>query len=324
MRRFLPERVTFWSFFSGLALALAFPRVDLASLAWVALIPLFLVMPARPFRSGFTAGVGFFGLVLYWLNIVMTTYGKLNPVFSVTAYLLLVCYLSLFFGTATWAACRFREKLGISPILTLPVVWVALEFLRSFLLTGFPWATLGYSQSNHLMLIQSADIFGVYGVSFLLILTNAVLAEVVGAARSGELRKMPWRGVTVALLLFCLNLGYGFWRLGQNLDGREDTLETALVQGNIDQSVKWDPAFQKGTINRYRDLSLAAERRDGVKLVVWPESATPFYFQDGGPLAAEVTSVPRRSDAFLLFGSPAYQYENRSYRYLNSAFLLSP
>ncbi len=146
----------------------------------------------------------------------------------------------------------------------------------------------------------------------------------MGAARSGELRKMPWRGVAVALLLFCLNLGYGFWRLGQNLDGREDTLETALVQGNIDQSVKWDPAFQKGTIDRYRDLSLAAERRDGVKLVVWPESATPFYFQDGGPLAAEVTSVPRRSDAFLLFGSPAYQFENRSYRYLNSAFLLSP
>ncbi|MEJ2699167.1 MAG: hypothetical protein P8Z70_05855, partial [Desulfuromonadales bacterium] len=85
MRRFLPEKVTFWSFLSGLLLALAFPRVDLASLAWVALVPLFLVMPARPFRSGFTAGIGFFGFVLYWLNIVMTTYGKMNPVFSVAA-----------------------------------------------------------------------------------------------------------------------------------------------------------------------------------------------------------------------------------------------
>jgi apolipoprotein N-acyltransferase len=324
MRRFLPEKVTFWSFLSGLLLALAFPRVDLASLAWVALVPLFLVMPARPFRSGFTAGIGFFGFVLYWLNIVMTTYGKMNPVFSVAAYLLLVCYLSLFFGTATWAACRFREKLGLSPILTLPVVWVALEFLRSFFLTGFPWATLGYSQSDHLALIQSADIFGVYGISFLLILTNAVLAEVIGIARSGDFRKLPWRGMAVAVLLFSLNLGYGFWRLGQNLDGRKDTLETALAQGNIDQSIKWDPAFQKRTVDRYRALSLAAEGRDGVKLVVWPESATPFYFQDGGPLATEVSSVARRADAFLLFGSPAYQFENRSYRYLNSAFLLSP
>jgi apolipoprotein N-acyltransferase len=324
MARRGPDKVTLWSFVSGLLLALAFPRVDLAALAWMALVPLFLVMPARPFRSGFTAGLGFFGLVLYWLNIVMTTYGRMNPVFSVAAYLLLVCYLSLFFGTATWAACRIREKSGLSPVLTLPVLWVALEFLRSFLFSGFPWATLGYSQSARLSLIQSADIFGVYGISFLLILVNAVLAEAVGGLRSGDLRKLPRLGLAAAVILFSLNLGYGYWRLGQDLDARKESLQTALIQGNIDQSVKWDPAFQKTTVDLYRDLSLAADSRNSVNLLVWPESATPFYFQDGGPLASEVDAVPRRTDAFLLFGSPAYQLDNRTYRYLNSAFLLSP
>jgi apolipoprotein N-acyltransferase len=132
MRRFFPDRVTILSFLSGLVLAFSFPRPDLACLAWFALVPLFLFMHERPFHSGFVAGVGFFGPVLYWLNIVMTTYGKMHPVFSVVAFLLLVGYLSLFFAAATWAACRLRERLGLSPLLTLPVLWVALEFLRSF------------------------------------------------------------------------------------------------------------------------------------------------------------------------------------------------
>lgn len=323
MRRLLLDKTILWPLASGLLLALAFPRVNLASLAWVALVPLLLVMDERPFRSGFVAGVGFFGVVLYWLNIVMITYGKMDPVFSVAAYLLLVAYLSLFFGAASWASCRLREKLGLSPILTLPVLWVALEFLRSFLLTGFPWALLGYSQQNHLPLIQSADLFGVYGLSFLLVLANTVIAESVRALRS-ETAKFPWKGVVVVVLLFALNLGYGTWRLGRHPDARSKTLQTALIQGNISQALKWNPALQKATVDRYRDLSEAAARKKPAQLIIWPESATPFYFQNGGPLRAEVRKIPRRTGAYLLFGSPAFQVVNRAYHYLNSAFLLSP
>lgn len=325
MRRFLPDKTTLWSLAAGLVLALSFPKADVASLAWVALVPLLLIMEERPFRSGFVAGVGFFGLVLYWLNIVMVTYGKMNPAFSVAAYLLLVSYLALYFGTATWAACRLREKLGLSPMLTLPVLWVALEFLRSFLLTGFPWALLGYSQQAHLPLIQSADLFGVYGLSFLLVLSNAVIAEALRALGSGEgLGKIPWRGIVALGLLFFLNLGYGYWRLGQHPDLRRKTLQTALIQGDIDQALKWNPAFQKTTVDRYRDFSVAASRKKPVKLIIWPESATPFYFQSGGPLSREVRRVPPHTGAFLLFGSPAYQKINGRYKYYDSAFLLSP
>ncbi len=128
-----PDRSTLIALGSGLVLALAFPRLNLAPLAWFALVPLVLVMDRHPFRSGFAAGIGFFGLVLYWLNIVMTTYGQLHPIFSLAAYLMLVAYLSLFFGAATWAAHRLREHLGWSVIWTLPVFWVGFEFVRSFL-----------------------------------------------------------------------------------------------------------------------------------------------------------------------------------------------
>jgi apolipoprotein N-acyltransferase len=322
--RWAPDPPLATAFGSGLLLALSFPRPDLASVAWFGLVPLFLVMEQRPLRCGFAAGVGFFGLVLYWLNIVMTTYGRLHPVLSVVAYLLLIAYLSLFFGVVTWAACRCRERLGLSPILTLPVFWVALEFLRSFLLSGFPWATLGYSQQSHLSLIQSADLFGPYGLSFLLILSNATLAATVPLLQQKRWRHLPWPALLVTVILFAANLGYGFFRLEGQPDLRKRTLQTLLVQGCIDQSVKWDPAYQARTVAIYRNLSLGRGDEGPVDLVVWPESAVPFYFQEGGPLTEAVVQVPLKTGAYLLLGSPAYEVVNRRERYLNSAFLLSP
>jgi apolipoprotein N-acyltransferase len=322
MKLSLPDRSTLVAFGSGLLLALAFPRLNLAPLAWVALVPLVLVMERHPFRSGFAAGLGFFGLVLYWLNIVMTTYGQLHPVFSLAAYLMLVAYLSLFFGAATWAACRLREKLGWSVVWTLPLFWVAGEFIRSFLFSGFPWATLGYSQISLLALVQSADLFGVYGISFLLLLCNAVLAQSIRARRLGQ--PLPLLSLGLTALLLATNAGYGLLRLQQDLDGRAQTARVALVQGNIDQAVKWDPAYQQATVDRYRDLSRQVVAESGADLVVWPESATPFYYQEGGPLAAEVAAVAAETATPLLFGSPAFEIVNRRPRYLNSAFMLSP
>lgn len=321
LRRLRPDSSTVAALASGILLALAFPRPSLAFLAWIALVPLVATMESRPFRSGFVAGLGFFGLVLYWLNIVMTTYGRLHPALSVVAYILLACYLSLFFGTATWAASRLKEKLSLPVALTLPVLWVALEFLRSFLLSGFPWALLGYSQGHQLALIQSADLFGVYGLSFLIVLVNAALAGALHGLRRRDVKTLPRTALAAAAVLFFANLGYGLWRLGDDLDGREKQLRVGLVQGNIDQSIKWDPAFQGTTIERYRDLSLKVGH--GADLVIWPESATPFYLQDGGPLAEIVLDVPRLTGAGLLVGSPAYEIVNRRPQYLNSAFLLA-
>lgn len=316
-----PDRSTLIALGSGLLLALSFPRLNLAPVAWVALIPLVLVMERHPFRSGFAAGVGFFGLVLYWLNIVMTTYGQMHPLFSLAAYLMLVIYLALFFGAATWAACRLREHLGWSIMLTLPVFWVGFEFVRSFLFSGFPWASLGYSQISLLPLVQSADLTGVYGISFLLLLSNTALAQLIQTRRSRQ--PLPWLGLGLTLLLFGANAGYGLLRLQQDLDSREQTAKVALVQGNIDQAVKWDPGYQQATVERYGELSRQVVTQSAADLIIWPESATPFYFQDGGSLAAQVSAVAGETGTALLFGSPAYEIVSSRPRYLNSAFMLS-
>jgi apolipoprotein N-acyltransferase len=241
-------------------------------------------------------------------------------VLSVFAYLLLVSYLALYFAAATWACCRIKDHCGYSYALTLPVLWVALEFLREFMFTGFPWATLGYSQQSLQTLLQSADLFGVYGLSYLLVLVNAVLAEWLLAGRQRSRR--PVAALLVTLVLVAGSYGYGIWRLGTDLDARPERLRTTVVQGNIPQDIKWDTGFQQETVKIYRELSLAAVRRERSRLLVWPEAATPFYYQDGGRLADGVTDVPRSSGAVLLFGSPAYRREPGGMRNLNSVFLL--
>ncbi len=305
---------------SGLLMALAFPRPGLAELAWIGLLPLLWVGRERPFRSGFIAGLVFFAVVLYWLNIVMTTYGGLHPLLSVAAYLMLVVYLAVYWGAALWAAVHIGRRFNLSLILVLPVSWIAFEFLRSFLLSGFPWATLGYTQHERLLLLQSVDLFGVYGLSFLLIMANAVGLEIL-RSRKRE-REFPVIGSSVLLLLLAAVLGYGGMRLN-DAEPEGSSLTVNLIQGNIDQGVKWNPEYQQHTVNTYRDLSLKAAGDRPADLTVWPESATPFYFQESGVLSRQVRRVPQLIDGYLLFGSPAYEQVNQEYRYLNSAFLLS-
>jgi apolipoprotein N-acyltransferase len=320
MRRLALSSVTWLSALSGGLLALAFPRPDLAVLAWVALVPLLLVMRRQPFRSGFVAGLVFFATILYWVNIVMTTYGHLHPVLSVVAWLLLSAYLALFFAGATWASCRLEQLLDYPVALTFPVSWVAFESLREFLFTGFPWAALGYSQHDVPVLLQSAELFGVYGLSFLLALANCVIAALL-APRG---RPRPAAAFFCVLLIAAGAVGFGLWRLGQDLDSRPERLRITVVQGNIPQDVKWQPEFQQETVRIYRDLSLTAAHVARTELLIWPEAATPFYFQDSNPLSDQVAAIPLQAGSALLFGSPAYRKEaGGELSYLNSAFLLA-
>ena len=304
---------------SGVLLAAAFPRPALWPLGWIGLLPLLLVMRKRPFASGLTAGIGFFASALYWLNIVMTTYGGLDPVLAGLAYLLLVIYLAGYFAVATWLACRCEQRLRIPVLLSFPVLWVALEYLRGLLLSGFPWALLGYSQQNLPIAIQSADVTGVYGVSLLLVAVNAALAWLIREPR----RRSAQLGAACVLLMTLTHLGYGAWQLSRPLEVRSATLDVALIQGNIDQGRKWDPAYRQTNLGHYLHLSRQAQRNSSPDLLIWPEAATPFYLQDPSAEATQVKQLPMELGTTLLLGSPAYQTdENGRRHYTNSAFLL--
>lgn len=309
---------------SGLLCALSFPNAELAWLAWLALVPLFSVMHKGPWRAGFSAGAVFFAVVLYWLNNVMTTFGNLPLALSLAIYLLLVLYLATYWGASCWCACRISQRLRLPLALVLPVVWVVLEYVRTYVLSGFPWGNIAYSQSPYPLLMQSADLAGVYIMVFLLVLVNWTIAQSWHTLR--QCGKLPWHLVLVVSLLFMTNYVYGLWRLHDTESWRQgQAVRVALVQGNVQQSLKWQPQHLSATLDNYTRLSAAVVAPD---MLIWPESATPFFFQDGGYKADKVRAVAGEQQAMLLFGSPAYQVQgdgsNRRYRYLNSAYLLSP
>src|SRR5437773_395105 len=164
---------------TGILYPLCFPDFDLGWLAWVVLLPLHLALdgaaPRRACWLGWLTGLIAFAGTMYWVVTAMHLYGKLPTALSYTAMLLLTAYLGLY--VAIYAASVSWLRKTAFAFTGAPFIWVALEWLRTYLFSGLPWALLGYSQYQWLPVIQIADHTGVYGVSFLVVLVNAALAE---------------------------------------------------------------------------------------------------------------------------------------------------
>ncbi|MBJ6802650.1 apolipoprotein N-acyltransferase [Geomonas propionica] len=306
---------------SGVLLALSFPLPGVSALAWVAFAPLLLaadrVSPRLAFRLGFTAGCVAYAGILYWLNVVMMNYGKLHWTVSVTLYLVLVGYLALYPGAVLWLVRRC-EASRIPLLCSFPLLWVTGEAIRSYVLTGFPWASLGYSQYRTLPLIQISDLTGVYGVSFLIALANVVVYRIWVSMRYRK--PYPVRALLLLVLLMAATMVYGVAALTRSDKG--EVRRVLLVQGNIPQDRKWDPAFQDATLKTYERLTREGNPEPGT-LVVWPESALPFFLQQEPAFAARVSALAVELKSPLVVGSPAYELREGRARYLNSAFLIS-
>ena len=164
---------------------------------------------------------------------------------------LLACYLALYPAAFGWLVSKTLKNFRLS-LLLMPFLWVALEFFRTYIFSGFPWELLGYSQFENLHLIQIADILGVYGVSFAIICINAAVFAVWhgwGKA-SGQIKLVSNSqlvgAVSASALILILFWAYGAFRTSQidALIAASPLSKITVVQGNIDQGVKWDPKFQ--------------------------------------------------------------------------------
>jgi apolipoprotein N-acyltransferase len=206
-----------------------------------------------------------------------------------------------------------------------------LEFLRTWLFSGFPWELLGYSQYHHLWLIQMADLWGVYGISTLIVFVNAVLALAILLWLEKPWRAHRLSGRTMAYTLaamagvLALTLGYGIYRVGTTDKAAANATQAkvAVIQGNIDQAVKWDPKFQIKTIDTYRNLSLKAAAK-GIDLVIWPETAAPFYFLHDANLSRMVIDAVQAAGTSFIIGSPSFTTNPTAYEYHNSAYMVTP
>lgn len=315
---------------TGLLYPLCFPDYDLGLLAWVVLIPLHLALqgaaPRRAFWLGWLAGTIASAGLMGWVVTAMHQYGKMPLAASYPVMWLLAAYLGAFVALYALTLAKLRAALPSLASLAAPFIWVALELLRTYLLSGLPWDLLGYSQYKLLPVIQIADVTGVYGLSFLIVLVNVALADLVrwGLARTGgQPTPLPRLTPTLALGALAATLGYGVAVIGK-FEPPDDgpALRVGLVQANIDQAQKWDKAYRQATLDRY--IRLTGEAAGDSDLLIWPEAATPFLFEQEWPYRIEVTGLVQRLGVPLLFGSPALRYfpDGRPYL-LNSAYLLS-
>jgi apolipoprotein N-acyltransferase len=232
---------------------------------------------------------------------------------------ILAGYTAAFAGLLVAGRRWLRLPQGVEPLLAAGL-WVGLEFLRTYLFSGFPWALFGYSQYRQPTVRLLAAAVGVYGVSGLLLVVNGALACVLGVCLGRGDRAHPWRGalvpVSLGVVLVLATVGYArvLWR--DPTGGAP--LRVALLQGNIDQSLKWDRRYQTETLDIYERLTrrAAAERP---ALIVWPETAVPFFLRREPELSARVDRLVAETGIPLLTGSPDVGDDGRLY---NSAFLL--
>jgi apolipoprotein N-acyltransferase len=319
----------------GLLLTASFPKINQPWLAWVALVPLLWVLNdiarGEAFRRGMVFGLSHFVSLLYWLVPTMVTYGHLPLVLSIGILFLFAAVLSLvFIAPAVYGFSR----VGRTPariLLFFPLFWVGSEFLRSFLFSGFPWGFLGHSQYEQLHLIQLSDIVGVYGLSGVIAWANAALFMGILAVSGRFWQSRPVKqrlalaGITTAVAWVGAAWIYGDLRIAQidRLAAQAPHLRVAVIQGNIEQSQKWDRAFQAATIETYNRLSLST-RPQTPDLIVWPESAAPFYFLAEGPPTRMVMQGVTAAGAHFLIGAPSFDRRGNQADYFNSAYLVGP
>lgn len=328
-----PVRLILLAATTGILLPYCFPRYDLGLLAWVALIPLHIALDGlsrrrQAFWLGWLAGIICSTGIMSWVVTAMHTYGKVPLVFSYGIMLLLTAYLGLYVGIYSAGVVWFRMLMPRYGLFAAPCLWVTLELLRTYVLSGLPWSLLGYSQYRQLDMIQIADHLGVYGVSFLIVLTNVALAELylwlMPLFRGFRPARLPWELVTTAAMLVGLSWAYSTSLItSEAMEGSKAALQVGVVQPNIDQAVKWDQAFREETLQRYDRLTESFGY--GVDLVVWPEAATPFIYEREPVYQLQLVAMANRASAPLLFGSPAVRFDpERKPFLLNSAYLLSP
>lgn len=322
----------------GSLLAVGFPPFDQGWIAWFALVPLLLVLrgkkAGRAFFLSFLCGAAFFLTLFNW---ILNLSG-----YTLVHHVLLACYLGAYFGLfgAAYASLSGRFDPVTAAVFT-PFLWVSLEFIRSNLsFLALPWGLLGHSQYRFLPLLQVTSVTGAYGVSFLVVMTSALLAALIRGIWSNARRSVsaekPFRAFLsrqggkamffAAFGILVISLFYGQFALEKPIPG--ERLKVAVVQGNIAQERKWDPAYAEVILETYRRLSLEASRENPA-LIVWPEAATPRAINRDPDLMREIRGIAGDAHAFLLMGSTKYQKFSRGHssghsRYLNSAFLVPP
>jgi apolipoprotein N-acyltransferase len=302
----------------------------LEPLAFVCLVPALLAVRGLSARraalAGFGAGMVFFVGTIWWVNIALTVFGGLPNALGIPVMLLLCAYGALHWALVFFVVRALELREGWSAGWTVGPVWMAVELLRNYSLSGFPWSNLGYSQARTLWVAQLASVGGVYLIALLVAGVNGALYEALRALlfKDRPLPKrllMGWGAALVAVL------AYGALRVHrwEGAIASAESLKVAVVQGNIDQKLKnMQGSHRAMVLDAYNPPTSAADA-SGAELIVWPEAAFPGRIERSIPAMSTRYGLAKDSyGAHLLLGVDLYSREGGQEGFQNAAFLLDP
>ena len=310
---------------SGLLLSLAFPPWNADLVAWIAIAPLLTAMQRekalhRAALCGFFFGFAFFLIDLRWITETMISYGKFSTIVAILVFVSMVSTLAIIPGVFSLLSVFFVNR-RFDIFFVAPITWTALEYFRTYIFTGFPWDCLGYSQAHRLPLIQICDLTGVYGLSFLILMGNVSVVSLVKML-SNRSRRYVFH-VCVCLSGLIVVLAYGFNRLDHFRRGIEDieTVGVGILQGDVSQDIKWDPASRSRTFIKYERLAENALKQ-GANFMIWPETSVPVVIGGSDIAWKYATHISKKLKVSMLIGAPFESRHREKVNYFNSAFLV--
>jgi len=292
---------------SGLLLALSFGPFNLNFLAWFSFIPIFFLLDRRKsgFKVGFLFGVFFFLFILYWIP-----FSNVEPqtrIYIILGFLLLVGYLSVYFGLAFYLYPKMKQK-GL--ILLWPIVFIGIEFFRTLTSNfGFPWGVIGYSQSRMWFLIQFASLGGLPLVGIWVIYLNLFFYQFLKL----RLRKYLYIFISLIIIPFVGSIIYvHLYRLPSQ------KLNVCIVQTDI------NPDAKRAGYDEYRleVIDSLIDANSGYDLYVLPESASPCFIFNNINCRSKFENLSRRLKTGIIVGTPEYEFKKDKTVYYNSAAYL--
>ncbi|MFW2331344.1 MAG: apolipoprotein N-acyltransferase [Nitrospinota bacterium] len=320
---------------AAILFSLAFPDYQIGLLAWIAFVPLLIsIIDQSLLKSslfGLLFGTLFYIITIPWIINSIHNVAGVNLLLSILIFFILVIYLGSYSALFTFLVTFITKRFGfkLASILT-PFIFVTTELFKTKMIhVAFPWGTVSQTQYKILPVIQAADLFGASFISFIIIGFNVVISYIIYNKFSlnkpfASIKAPLLIGLVLALILPI----YGHFRLEQinNKNQQvEENLTIALIQGNIDQKIKWNPKYRSSQINHYI-VSSKKFASLGAKLIIWPEAAIPYLFGNEPYYDNLIISLAKEEKIYLIFGSLADSGNKGSKRgdVINRAWLVTP